>query len=96
VGLLTFATLLTTLGSLALQPQVVSSLLWAFPDSSEGGYSSISFGSTGGITHPPFFHVSQLKHKLGRSVEMITQLPPTNDHAVIQPELDEILDRHSE
>jgi len=33
---------------------------------------------------------------LGRSVEMITQLPPTNDHCVIQLEPEEILDRRSQ
>jgi len=41
------------------------------------------------------FHVSQLKLKLGRSVEVISQLPLVNDHSVIQTKPKEILDRHS-
>jgi hypothetical protein len=41
----------------------------------------------------PIFHVSQLKLKLGRVVAPITHLPPVNATGVIQPELEEILDR---
>jgi hypothetical protein len=48
----------------------------------------------GTLLHP-ISHISQLKLKLGCSVEAISHLPPINAQGVIQPEPEEIPDRRS-